>query len=223
MSGARICINRGGIPPLEHISSSYLLHLILKYFQMANSRVFFSDLKSGKCSLKLCCRKDCEELAATVMIIVDCIVNKTLFFFLLFLLFFHFLTYPEKIELSTDVLKGILRPVVERVEEISWPPRNPKAINQMEMTKGFLSEVSAQLRQAKENKDKPGLAGKLQKVLQLYPATILSKHSYAKKVSRRKEVHIWFIMSFQLMRNNGTMVYHYTLMSYNNFLPKTLD
>ncbi|WZZ39097.1 hypothetical protein YC2023_035356 [Brassica napus] len=84
---------------------------------MANSRVFFSDLKSGKCSLKLCCRKDCEELAATVMIIVDCIVNKTL----------------EKIELSTDVLKGILRPVVERVEEISWPPRNPKAINQMEM------------------------------------------------------------------------------------------
>ncbi|KAF3504198.1 hypothetical protein F2Q69_00044437 [Brassica cretica] len=89
--------------------------------------------------------KDCEELAATVMIIVDCI----------------------KIELSTDVLKGILRPVVERVEEISWPPRNPKAINQMEM--------------AKENKDKPGLAGKLQKVLQLYPATILSKHSYAKK------------------------------------------
>ena len=54
--GARICINRGGIPPLEHISSSYLLHLILKYFQMANSRVFFSDLKSGKCSLKLCCR-----------------------------------------------------------------------------------------------------------------------------------------------------------------------
>ncbi|CAN6806739.1 unnamed protein product [Brassica oleracea] len=79
---------------------------------MANSRVFFSDLKSGKCSLKLCCREDCEELAATVMIIVDCI---------------------EKIESSTDVLKGILRPVVERVEEISWPPRNPKAINQMEM------------------------------------------------------------------------------------------
>ncbi|WZZ06107.1 hypothetical protein YC2023_092028 [Brassica napus] len=28
--GAMICINRGGIPPLEHISSSYLLHLILR-------------------------------------------------------------------------------------------------------------------------------------------------------------------------------------------------
>ena len=57
----RICINRGGIPPLEHISSwTHLLflslHLILKYFEMANSRAFFSDLKSGKCSLKLCCR-----------------------------------------------------------------------------------------------------------------------------------------------------------------------
>ncbi|XP_048608245.1 uncharacterized protein LOC106383707, partial [Brassica napus] len=121
-------------------------------------------------------QKDCEELAATVMTIVDCVVNKT----------------QEKIELSTDVLKGILRHVVEGVEEISWPPRNPKAINQMEMVctqtgkegelnEGFLSEVSAQLRQAKGDKDKPGLAGKLQKVLQLYPATILSKHSYTKK------------------------------------------
>ncbi|CAF1706258.1 hypothetical protein Bca4012_005056 [Brassica carinata] len=99
---------------------------------MANSRAFFSDLKSGKCSLKLCCRKDYEELAATLMTIVDCVVKKTRFFFLLFLLFFHFFTYPEKIESSTDVLKGILRPVVEGVEEISWPPRDPEAINQME-------------------------------------------------------------------------------------------
>ncbi|KAL0667406.1 hypothetical protein Bca4012_030110 [Brassica carinata] len=72
------------------------------------------------------------------MAIVDCVVNKT----------------PEKIESSTDVLKGILRPVVEGVEEISWPPRDPEAINQME---------------------------KLQKVLQLYAATVLSKRSYAKK------------------------------------------
>ncbi|CAN6822928.1 unnamed protein product [Brassica oleracea] len=77
---------------------------------MANSRAFFSDLKSGKCSFKLCCMKDYEELAATVMTIVDCV---------------------EKIESSTDVLKGILRPVVEGVEEISWPPRDPEAINQM--------------------------------------------------------------------------------------------
>ncbi|ESQ31742.1 hypothetical protein EUTSA_v10005656mg, partial [Eutrema salsugineum] len=87
-------------------------------------------------------KKDYEELAATVMSIVDCVVNKT----------------REKIETSTDVLKGILRPVVEGVEEISWPPRDPEAINQMEneiiqrekegqLDEGFLSEVSAQLRQ----------------------------------------------------------------------------
>ncbi|KAF2541806.1 hypothetical protein F2Q68_00029259, partial [Brassica cretica] len=108
--------------------------------------------------------KDYEELAATVMTIVDCV---------------------EKIESSTDVLKGILRPVVVGVEEISWPPRDPEAINQMEkawqLDKGFLSEVSAQLRQAKEDKDKPRLAAKLQKVLQLYAATVLSKRSYAKR------------------------------------------
>ncbi|XP_048597504.1 uncharacterized protein LOC106365986 isoform X3 [Brassica napus] len=121
-------------------------------------------------------KKDYEELAATVMTIVDCVVNKT----------------REKIETATDVLKGILRPVVEGVEEISWPPRDPQAINQMEkeiiqrekegqLDEGFLSEVSAQLRQAKEDKDKPGLAAMLQKVLQLYAATILSKRSYAKK------------------------------------------
>ncbi|CAN7015917.1 unnamed protein product [Brassica rapa subsp. trilocularis] len=109
---------------------------------MANSRSFFSDLKSGKCSFELCCMKDYEELDATVMTIVDCVVNKT----------------REKIESSTDVLKGIIRPVVEGVEEISWPPRDHEAINQMEkemiqrekegqLDEGFLSEVSAQLRQ----------------------------------------------------------------------------
>ncbi|KAJ0239208.1 Uncharacterized protein HA466_0237010 [Hirschfeldia incana] len=121
-------------------------------------------------------KKDYEELAASVMTIVDCVVNKT----------------QEKIESSTDVLKGILKPAVEGVEEISWPPRDPDAINQMEkemiqrekegqLDEGFLSEVSAQLRQAKEDKDKPGLAAMLQKVLQLYAATVLSKRSYAKK------------------------------------------
>ncbi|WZZ90628.1 hypothetical protein YC2023_119207 [Brassica napus] len=115
------------------------------------------------------------------MAIVDCVVNKT-----------------EKIEPSTDVLKGILRPVVEGVEEILWPPRDPEAINQMEkemiqrekqgqLDEGFLPEVSAQLRQAegcfqaKEDIDKPSLAAKLQKVLQLYAATVLYKRSYAKK------------------------------------------
>jgi hypothetical protein len=78
------------------------------------------------------------------------------------------------------------------VEEISWPPRDPEAINLMkkeiiqrekegQLDEGFLSEVNAQLRQAKEDKDKPGLLAMLQKVLQLYSATILSKRSYAKK------------------------------------------
>ncbi|KAF2539387.1 hypothetical protein F2Q68_00022309 [Brassica cretica] len=90
---------------------------------------------------------------ATVMAIVDCVVNKT--------------------RSSTDVLKGILRPVAEGVEEISWPPRDPEAINQMEKAEGCF--------QAKEDKDKPRLAAKLQKVLQLYAATVLSKRSYAKK------------------------------------------
>ncbi|CAN6871845.1 unnamed protein product [Brassica oleracea] len=73
----------------------------------------------------------------------------------------------QKIEPSTDVLKGILRPVVEGVKEISWPPRDPEAINQME--------------KEKEDIDKPRLAAKLQKVLQLYAATVLYKRSYAKK------------------------------------------
>ncbi|CDY40193.1 BnaC04g14210D [Brassica napus] len=81
----------------------------------------------------------------------------------------------EKIESSTDVLKGILRPVVEGVEEISWPPREPEAINQMEKV-------------SKEDKDKPRLAAKLQKVLQLYAAMVLSKPSYAKKGSFLKSL-----------------------------------
>ncbi|KAL0647369.1 hypothetical protein Bca4012_045660 [Brassica carinata] len=84
----------------------------------------------------------------------------------------------QKIEPSTDVLKGILRPVVEGVKEISWPPRDPEAINQMEKV---CTQVSALLRQEKEDIDKPRLAAKLQKVLQLYAATVLYKRSYAKK------------------------------------------
>ncbi|KAL0687379.1 hypothetical protein Bca4012_087056 [Brassica carinata] len=100
-------------------------------------------------------QKDYEELAATVMTIVDCVVNKTW----------------EKIESSTDVLKGILRPVVEMIQREK----------EGQLDEGFLSEVSAQLRQAKEDKDKPRLAAKLKKVLQLYAATVLSKRSYAKR------------------------------------------
>nr|VDD48548.1 unnamed protein product [Brassica oleracea] len=51
-----------------------------------------------------------------------------------------------------------------------------------QLDKGFLSEVKAEgCFQAKEDKDKPRLAAKLQKVLQLYAATVLSKRSYAKR------------------------------------------
>ncbi|PON80781.1 hypothetical protein PanWU01x14_003370 [Parasponia andersonii] len=122
--------------------------------------------------------KDYEELAVSIMSIVDRLVHKT----------------KEKIESSTDVLKEILKPVVDKVkgEEIPWPPRDPEALKQMEneviqreeegqLDEGFLAEVNAQLRQAKEDGDKPGLEAMLQKVLQLYAARVLSKRSYAKK------------------------------------------
>lgn len=121
-------------------------------------------------------KKDYEELALSVMSIVDLVVHKT----------------KEKIESATDVLKEILKPLVDVDEEISWPPRDPKALDLMEkelikreqegnLDEGFLSEVNAQLRQAKEDGDKPGLEAMLQKVLQRYASRILSKRSYAKK------------------------------------------
>lgn len=121
-------------------------------------------------------KKDYEELASAVMSIVDRLVHKT----------------HEKIDSATDVLKGILKPVVDEEEETPWPPKDPEALNQMEkqifqmeqegkLDEGFLAEVSAQLRQAKEDGDKPGLEAMLQKVLQLYASRVLSKRSYAKK------------------------------------------
>nr|POE59782.1 hypothetical protein CFP56_74055 [Quercus suber] len=121
-------------------------------------------------------KKDYEELATSVMSIVDCLVHKT----------------KEKIESSTDVLKEILKPVVDEVEEVRWPPRDPEALKLMEkeinqreqegqLDEGLLSEVNAQLRQAKEDVDKPGLEAMLQKVLQLYASRVLSKRSNAKK------------------------------------------
>ncbi|XP_052188797.1 uncharacterized protein LOC127799100 isoform X1 [Diospyros lotus] len=121
-------------------------------------------------------KKDYEELASSVMGIVDRLVHKT----------------NENIESATDVLKAILKPVVDEVEEMLWPPRDPEALMLMEkeikrreqegqLDEGFLSEVNAQLRQAKEDEDKPGLQAMLQKVLQLYASRVLSKRSYAKK------------------------------------------
>lgn len=121
-------------------------------------------------------KKDYEELAATLMSTVDRLVHKT----------------NEKIDSATDVLKSILKHVVEEDQEVTWPPRDPEALSLMEqelnqreqegyLDEGFLSEVNAQLRQAKEDGDKPGLVAMLQKVLQLYACRVLSKRSYAKK------------------------------------------
>ncbi|XP_020677688.1 uncharacterized protein LOC110096209 isoform X2 [Dendrobium catenatum] len=98
----------------------------------------------------------------------------------------------EKIESATDILKAILRPVVDGVREVSWPPQNPEALKLMEeevhkreregqLDEGFLAEVNAQLRQATEDGDKPGLAAMLRKVLQLYASKFLGKRSYAYK------------------------------------------
>ncbi|KAL9252913.1 Coatomer subunit alpha-1-like protein [Drosera capensis] len=121
-------------------------------------------------------RKDYEELSETLMKTVDLFVQKT----------------DEKIESATDVLKSILKYVVDEGEEALWPPKDPHALDLLEkeliqreqegyLDEGFLSEVNAQLRQAREDGDKPGLQAMLQKVLQLYAARTLSKRSYAKK------------------------------------------
>nr|AFK49222.1 unknown [Lotus japonicus] len=61
-------------------------------------------------------KKDYEELAAAVMSVVDRVVQKT----------------NEKIDSATDVLKGVLKPVVDDVGEVSWPPRDPQALTLME-------------------------------------------------------------------------------------------
>lgn len=121
-------------------------------------------------------KKDYEELAENVMNIVDRLVHKT----------------DEKIEQSTDVLKAIISPVMREGEEVKWPPKDPEVLELMDkeisnrekegqLDEGFLSEVNAQLRQAKEDGDKPGLQAMLQKVLQLYASKFLQKRSYAYK------------------------------------------
>ncbi|CAN6198668.1 unnamed protein product [Urochloa humidicola] len=117
--------------------------------------------------------KNYEELAGNVMNIVDRLVQKT------------------DIEQSTDVLKAIITPVMHE-GDVKWPPRDPDTVKLMEkeishreqegqLDEGFLSEVSAQLRQAKQDGDKPGLQAMLQKVLQLYASNSLQKRSYAYK------------------------------------------
>lgn len=86
-------------------------------------------------------KKDYEELAENVMNIVDRLVHKT----------------DQKIEQSTDVLKAIISPAMHE-GDVKWPPRDPDTLKLMEkeitrreqegqLDEGFLSEVSAQLRQ----------------------------------------------------------------------------
>ncbi|XP_055961938.1 uncharacterized protein LOC126682914 [Mercurialis annua] len=96
-------------------------------------------------------KKDYEELAGSVMSIVDSLVHKT----------------KQKIESATDVLKSVLRPAIDEKEEVTWPPRDPGVLKLME--------------KAVEDGDKPGLVAMLQKVLQLYASEVLSKRSYAKR------------------------------------------
>ncbi|RLM84445.1 hypothetical protein C2845_PM04G21110 [Panicum miliaceum] len=119
--------------------------------------------------------KDYEELAENVMNIVDRLVHKT----------------DQKIEQSTDVLKAIISPAMHE-GDVKWPPKEPDTLKLMEkeiarreqegqLDEGFLSEVSAQLRQVKQDGDKPGLQAMLQKVLQLYASKSLQKRSYAYK------------------------------------------
>ena len=38
----------------------------------------------------------------------------------------------EKIESATDILKSILKHAVDENQELTWPPRDPEAINRME-------------------------------------------------------------------------------------------
>lgn len=44
----------------------------------------------------------------------------------------------EKIDSATDVLKSILKHVVDEDEEITWPPRDPQALTLMEQASSSL-------------------------------------------------------------------------------------
>uniref|UniRef100_A0A3N7GZL3 Uncharacterized protein n=1 Tax=Populus trichocarpa TaxID=3694 RepID=A0A3N7GZL3_POPTR len=56
--------------------------------------------------------EDYEELAISVTSMVDLLVHKT----------------SERIESATDILKAILKPIVDGEEEIHWLPRDPEAL-----------------------------------------------------------------------------------------------
>ncbi|KAJ6906227.1 hypothetical protein NC652_023855 [Populus alba x Populus x berolinensis] len=106
---------------------------------LLSMRVFGYDLQLEliPANQRMIMHEDYEELAVSVMSMVDLLVHKT-----------------------SDMIQR---------EREGHPDE------------GFLSEVSAQLPQAKEDEDKPGLEAMLLKVLQLYASSILSKRSCAKK------------------------------------------
>ncbi|KAF8700974.1 hypothetical protein HU200_033865 [Digitaria exilis] len=144
-------------------------------------------------------KKDYEELAENVMNIVDRLIHKT----------------DQKIEQSTDVLKAIISPAMHE-GDVKWPPRDPDTIKLMEkeisrreqegqLDEGFLSEVSAQLRQAKQDGDKPGLQAMLQKVLQLYASRSIQKRSYAYK-DVKDYTSISFLSTFSLFSGGQVVV-----------------
>ena len=47
------------------------------------------------------------------------------------------MTFQEKIESSTDVLKSILKPIIQQDEEIVWPPRDLNLISDMKKVNAY--------------------------------------------------------------------------------------
>ncbi|KAL9333308.1 hypothetical protein Peur_073447 [Populus x canadensis] len=77
-------------------------------------RVFGYDLQLEliPANQRMIKHEDYEELAISVMSMVDLLVHKT----------------SERIESATDILKAILKPIVDGEEEIHWLPRDPEAL-----------------------------------------------------------------------------------------------
>eukprot|EP00897_Mesotaenium_endlicherianum_P005559 jgi/Mesen1/5030/ME000025S04429 len=94
-------------------------------------------------------RRQFEDLAASIMAIVERLVRKT----------------QESIESATDVLQVLLQTMADENGEILWPPSSTQKL--------------ADLREAKEMNDRPGLIALLQRVFQHYAAVNLTKRSYA--------------------------------------------
>eukprot|EP00271_Cylindrocystis_brebissonii_P002449 TRINITY_DN13070_c0_g1_i1.p1 TRINITY_DN13070_c0_g1~~TRINITY_DN13070_c0_g1_i1.p1 ORF type:complete len:370 (+),score=76.66 TRINITY_DN13070_c0_g1_i1:299-1408(+) len=119
-------------------------------------------------------KKDFEELASSIMSLVEKIVKKT----------------DESIGTKTDILSDLLKCLADSDGQIRWPPESPQKLEELrqavteKLTAGLLDEpflagVSAQLRQAGEKNGSPGLIALLQKVLQVYAGAELAQRSFA--------------------------------------------